>query len=341
MSAKTIELQKLSNSLQLTIKIIHSIYEKGESLRYTDIKKARIDAGMAEGSDTTVKRAFDEWQRIYGIQYKKFDSSDSVENLVKKAIESLRDELKKGYQHETEIKVAAADEEIDKIRTELNEIKRELEGKSTALISADERCESLLNNNETLRLELEHLREDKQQLTSEFGKATLTIANKDQYIKKMENDLVEAEKKYQGIRTDMEVQRQSQLKIIDDWKQESKQAVRKTDELRKVMQQQEQFHAATQKSLAVAQEKLTLLSSDKEQLIKEHKRELSDRDQQITKLDKSNNEFRERVKKLEIKLEKTEQFTLVETEALFTKFSQLMNEKLSKSESKKKGKSRA
>lgn len=302
----TNELAKLSNSLQLTIKIIHAMYEKGESLRYTDIKKARIEAGMAEGSDTTVKRAFDEWQRIYGIQYKKFESGDSVENLVKKTIESLRDELKQSYQSEADIKIAAADEEIDTVRTALNEAGYQLEQKTSALASEEERCESLLNDNETLKLELEQVKSGMQQLTAELGKATVTIANKEQYVKKLEQDLVDAEKKYQGVRADMELQRQSQMKLIDDAKQEVKQINKKNNDLQTQLDRVQGKMNESERKLAVGAEKIKLLEVEQKQFAQLTEQAEKHSQAQIEQLEKENSRLQNLVAKLEGQLEVAE-----------------------------------
>ena len=183
MSSIEENLLKLPDNLRATVQVIHALYEKGASLRYADIKQARVAAGMTEGSDTTVKKAFSAWRELYEINLERYESPSQIENLVKRTVEFVRDNIKQSYQQESEIQIAAAEEETDSLRDKLKGSDSALTSKINQVTELQEQLGRLEVELQTSQQRNEFLSNQNQQLTTELGHATLRLSASEDRVK--------------------------------------------------------------------------------------------------------------------------------------------------------------
>ena len=270
------KLLKLPDNLRATVQLIHSLFEEGKPLRYGDIRQARIAAGMADGSSTTIKNALQAWREIYEINPDRYESPNQIDNLVKRTIESLRDNIKHAYQQEAEIKIAAAEEETDTLRERLKGSDSALTSKINQLTELQEQLGRLEVELQKSQQKNEFLSNQNQQLTTELGHATLRLSASEDRVKQAQAEVLQREHAFDSWRDEMELQRQSQLKIIDDWQQQYKLANKTIEQLRQQLELSEKTNQSLGSQFAIE-------TNTSRQLIQE----LSSKDLRIRELEQN------------------------------------------------------
>jgi chromosome segregation ATPase len=312
MSDVTQQLAKLSPAVRETVLLFQSCYEQGKPYRYSDIKKMRLEQGMAAGSLTTIQEAREQWHKIYNIVSDNYDSTKHLEGLVKRTIETLRDTVKVKYEQEADMRNAAAEEAAETMGRECAEIELKLQECEARLQVSLEESEKLKSIQTETHLQRDGLQRENQQLSVELGKLTLTLTGKDELLKKYQDDLKQREAAYQALHTDMEAQRQSQLKLIDDARQEVKHVDKKNTALQSALDKSRSQLHDSKSQLVVSNEKLALSSADLALANKSIKRINVDSKKQLSQLEKQNAQLQNSAAKLEGQLElaKENQHTL-------------------------------
>lgn len=256
------KLLHLPDNLRATVEVIQNLYEKGAPRRYSDIKAARMAAGMTEGSDTTIKKAFEAWQQIYEIYPERYDSPQPIDKLVKRTIENLRNEISQAYKQESEVQIAAAEESVDQIKDELKSTQIQLQNCTDKLNAAQEENFKLTKEFKLAAEQITNLKEENQALTTEIGQLHIKLSVSEDKIKQAQVEIKQREGAFDSLKETMENQRQSQIKIIDDWQQQYKSANKTIEQLRQQLDTSEKTNQSLQSQLAVISEAGKKLKND-------------------------------------------------------------------------------
>jgi chromosome segregation ATPase len=261
------ELAKLKPAVRETVLVIQSLYEQGKPYRYSDIQKERIERGMTDGSLSTIREAKQEWPRIYNIAIENYNTPKQVEVLTKRIIEDIRDAVKVQYEQEADARVAAAEEQSDVLTTQLQKIERrcaEHEKQIEILETHNHHLKIGLND---LNTDYDTLKQENQQLGVEAGKLMLKLNASDAANQKLEQEIKQREMTISGLQEAMELQRQSQLQVIDDWRQEAKKANRFAEKIMEKVEKSEEAVLQLKLKLAKTEEHNQLLREELERTL--------------------------------------------------------------------------
>jgi chromosome segregation ATPase len=320
------KLDKLPESVRATVNIIHSRYEQGASIRYADIQKARIEIGMAEGSSVTLKKAFDAWRDIYDIKFEKYESLDQVDKLVKHAVEIIRDKIKLAYEQETETKINASNVSKKTVEIELAQTQTELSNTKKSLNDEQVANTKLRHQLEELLLEKEALLEQKRDLDKDASNLRVNVSALGKRLIDKDKQVTDLNKNFDSLRSEMESQRQAQLVVIDEHRQEAKRASKLVDELRdKVEQRERQLSDSKQQVVSEKELNKSLKAefSAQEKRLLDHAREKGN---VTAELRQDNQSLHDKIAKLEVSLETERQSHNKQSEALFARLEKMITD---------------
>lgn len=266
----------LSDVQKQTINLIQELHEQ-QGLSYKEItldkiRQARVAASMAPGSQGDLVKLKHLWAELNGIdkQNAKY-SSETKDKLIGRVIDSLEGEFKQIYETKASTAIAkskelqeAAKYELSQLKTEFEKLKQANVEQTAAIIERD--CAI-----EELQLERDSILEDKRTIDKESSNLRLKLVSAEKTNRQYETQQKQQLKAYDELRADMENQRHTQMKLLDDRKQEVKHAEKEIQKLRQQLQQKEQQMHAVEKKLAVVEQKYELLASDTKQHVREYK----------------------------------------------------------------------
>lgn len=329
------KLDKLPENVRATVNLIHDRYEKGEAIRYVDIKKARLEVGMTEGSDATVKKALDAWRDIYAIKLEKFETLEQVDKLVKRTIEIIRDKLKLAYEQESESKIGAANEAKSVIETELAQTRTELDNAKSAVVHEQALVVDLNSRVEELLLEKDTLLEQKRELDKEASNLRVSVGSLEKRLVDKDKQVADVKKNYEALRSDMEAQRQSHIVMIDERKEEAKRANKQMDTLRDKMTRVEQQLVDSKQQLVAEKELVKSLKVEFKSQQQNYQQRITASEKAQAGVAKENTLLAKKISQLETALERERQRHSEQSHGLIEKVEKLIAQSQKKPKSKK------
>ena len=323
---KTIEkrLAKLTDNIRLTVQVIHAQYREGNPIRYQDIKKARMAAGMHAGSESTIKKAFQCWRDIYDIEEKTFNSPVEIDQLVRQVIRQVRGEVERHYRQEAELKMADAEERADLIGNRLKECNSENVQYLAQIEALTEKLQALRFENDASIAENETLLAQTRSLDKEASNLRVTIAGLEKQVSDKAQQVMMQEKAVDSLRSDMESQRQAQLVLLDERVQEVKRATKTMDALRCDVAARDKKNTALVQDLAKANDSVTLLTSKITEMENAYETTLMEKVQDLQTLQERSEQQTIAIEKLTNELDKERALRTQQREGLITEIEQLI-----------------
>ena len=314
------KLAKLSDNIRLTVEIIHKRYAEGKPLRYRDVRMARQEAGLPVGSETTIRKGFNAWRDIYGVEEHTYNTPMELELLVKKTITQIREEVGRHYRQEANVKIAAADEIADLTGNRLKDLKAELETQTARVGALEQENHELNESANHSSSALQTITQEHRLLENEYGKLTVTSASLEKELKTLSKTLTKREHALEQYREDMESQRHGYVKTIDEWKTEAKKTGKLAETARKQLEKSEQRQLETHLKCEQEVKKVKQLRSDVTE-----ERKVSDKDKrtqskQITQLEQDKQALANKVLQLEAMLNTEHQRNNEQQKSLLKQF---------------------
>lgn len=259
-------LANLSDVQRQTVELIQQLVEE-QGLTYGDltierIKSARREAGMSAGSNTDIMQIKQRWAEIYNIEPTSARvMSDVKEKLLQRVMDAIDEELRQLYTHKMQQGIASAQEKQQEAETEAAQLNTELRATQAQLTEVQATLDKRDAQLEELLLEKEQLLSDKRDLDKETATLRVKVATGEKTIAEKSKEVERFEHTVDGLRDEMEKQRQSQLTVLDERVQEVKRATKTIEELRRENALQNKEQAMLAQNLTKANETVTLLET--------------------------------------------------------------------------------
>lgn len=338
-------LANLSDVQRQTVELIQQLVEE-QGLTYGDltierIKSARREAGMSAGSNTDIMQIKQRWAEIYGIEPTSARIiSDVKEKLLQRVMDSIDEELRQLYTHKMQQGVEKAQEKQQEAETEAAQLNTELRATQVQLTEVQATLDKRDTQLEELLLEKEQLLSEKRELDKETATLRVKVTTGEKTIAEKTKEVERFEHTVDGLRDEMEKQRQSQLTVLDERVQEVKRATKTIEELRRENTLQNKEQATLTQNLTKANETITLFETKITEIQNTHQEVIETKVDALKTLQNQTEQQRMTIENLTKALDKERTLRVEQSEGLITQIEHLIA-KSQEEQAKKKDKSQA